>query len=124
MIPDSQSDGTTPEADACQNTNRKSPLGALPTSVSSSFDLPTGLGSQNELSELSSPRHGRCCDCPVHTFADLLSTLSRSLNEIKDEVIRLEVAFDALSASTRTYRCLVASCRMPAPRSGRQSDTH
>lgn len=53
----------------------------------------------------------------MHVFADLLSSLSYSLNEIKDEVVRLEVAFNALSASARTYRYLAA------PHSGRHFDT-
>jgi uncharacterized protein with PhoU and TrkA domain len=56
-------------------------------------------------------------------FTDLLSALSHSLNEIKDEVVRLEAAFDALSASAKKYRCLAAPCHLPAPASGHRCGT-
>jgi uncharacterized protein with PhoU and TrkA domain len=51
----------------------------------------------------------------MHMFTDMLSTLSHSLNEIKDEVVRLEAAFDALSACAKTYSCLAAPSHLPAP---------
>jgi uncharacterized protein with PhoU and TrkA domain len=60
----------------------------------------------------------------MHIFADPLSSLSYSLNEIKDEVVRLEVAFDALLANAKAYRCLAAPSYSSAPRSGLHFDTN
>lgn len=48
----------------------------------------------------------RICNCPIHIFTALLSSLSRSLHDIKDEVVRLELAFDALSENIRNYKCV------------------
>lgn len=43
-------------------------------------------------------------DCPLHTFTTLFSSLSRSLNDNMDEVVRPELAFDALSENIKAYR--------------------
>jgi hypothetical protein len=44
----------------------------------------------------------------MHILTDLLSSLLYLLNEIKDKVMRLEVAFNAILASAKTYPCLAA----------------
>jgi hypothetical protein len=117
VIPDSQSDGTPPWAlPSGVHSLVSSPSSELLTSVASRDDEHAGVAS-------SIPQHGRCCDSPMHMFTDLLSALSHSLNEIKDEVVRLEAAFDALSASARTYRCLAAPCHLSAPASGHRCGT-
>jgi hypothetical protein len=113
VIPDSQSDATPIERASRQNSLRRTTPVALPYDDYSLISSPSPelLASRSSRDEPagpanSPPKHGRYCDCPMHIFTDLLSSLSYSLNEIKDEVVRLEVAFDALSASARTYRCL------------------
>jgi hypothetical protein len=131
VIPDSERDGTPLEPAAPQNILRETTPVALPSVAyslvsSPSSELLTSVSFRDETAGVASsiPQHGRCCDCPLHIFADLLSSLSYSLNEIKDEVVRLEVAFDALSANAKTYRCLAAPSYSSAPRSDRQFDTN
>lgn len=125
VIPDSQSDGSAAALSPSHTTTSEM---CYPDSITSVLQLPqlgrrdywhnthekdqtpsqSGLyllasaASQSEPSRYSDL--SRFCDCPLHTFTTLLSSLSRSLYDIKDEVVRLELAFDALSENIKAYR--------------------
>lgn len=121
MIADSQSDGSaaalsTPHTTILETRYRDSippeirrdywrnnrEKGQTPSQ--SGLYLLASVASQSERSQYFDS--SRFCDCPLHTFTTLLSSLSRSLNDIKDEVVRLELAFDALSENIKAHRCV------------------
>ena len=121
VIPDSQSDGSAAALSTSLTTTSETRYrDSIPqvvrrdywrnnrekdqTPSQSGLYLLASAASQSESSQYSDS--SRFCDCPLHTFTTLLSSLSRSLNDIKDEVVRLELAFDALSENIKAYRCV------------------
>lgn len=128
VIPDSQSDGSGEALDVLQvpasppyallsNDAVPSPveqdawqkatadLCRDPLPPSSGHQPLVGAESRDEfsVSPVFSPRCGSGNGCPMNAVSDLLHSLSRSLSNIKDEVIRLEVAFDALLVNVETH---------------------